>query len=102
MTAFFEQVDINPPVGNLIGETCKATFENNVIMYMEVVETVPLTVYVLIKHPDDYYTVSGYHKLAFSSDLLVSHLKIKNLSKYKISINDKGKLDIYEFSLPNM
>jgi hypothetical protein len=102
LTAFFEQTDINPPVGNFIGETCKATFENNVMMYMEVVETVPLTVSILIKHPEDYYTVSGYHKLAFSSDLLVSHLKIRNLSKYKISINDKGTLDEYEFTLPDM
>ena len=72
LTYFLNQEDIMPPVGNILGDTLKVSFENDATMYMEVIEKVPLTVAIFIEGKDEKYYVSGYHKVNLTSLAMIT------------------------------
>jgi len=99
---FYEQEKINPTVHNFMGETLKVNFENEAVMYMEVIEMVPVVVGIMIEGKDESYIVSGTHNLGFSTNLLGDELNIENRSKFKVVFKDTKEDDVYEWTLPNM
>ena len=71
-------------------------------MYMEYISNIPPTVRIFIEGPDESYTLHGFHKLAVSSNLMVSELNIENKSEFKLVLKDSDIDDIYEWNMPDM
>ena len=84
-----------------MGETLRVNFENEAIMYMEVISMIPVTVAIMIEGKDESYMLTGIHKLEFGANLMGNELTVENNSKYKLVFKDSKEDDIYEWDLPN-
>lgn len=84
-----------------MGDTLKVVFENEAVMYMEVICLVPVKVAIMIEGKDESYMVTGVHNLGFSTNLMGSELEIENRSKFKVTFKDSKEDDVYEWDLPN-
>jgi hypothetical protein len=98
---YYEQEKISPHVFNILGETLKVTFENEAVMFMEVIEMIPVTVAIMIEKEDS-YMVTGHHRLGFSTNLMGNELNIDNQSKFKVVFKDNKEDDVYEWTLPEV
>lgn len=85
-----------------MGDTLRVNFENEAVMYMEVVSMIPVTVAIMIEGKDESYVLTGTHKLEFSTNLMGNELDITNKSKFKLVFKDSKEDDIYEWTLPNV
>lgn len=99
---YYDQEKICPPVFNVMGDSLRVNFENEAIMYMEVISMVPVTVAIMIEGKDEAYVLTGIHKLEYGTNLMGSELTITNNSKFRLVIKDPKEDDVYEWDLPNV
>jgi len=99
---YYEQEKISPHVFNVLGETLKVNFENEAVMYMEVIEMIPVTVAIMIEGKDESYMVTGHHRLGLTTNLMGNELNIENQSKFKVVFKDTKEDDVYEWTLPEV
>jgi hypothetical protein len=84
-----------------MGDTLRVNFDNEAVMYMEVISIVPIKVAIMIEGKDESYILSGVHNLGYSTNIMGSELDIENRSKYKVVFKDSKEDDIYEWTLPD-
>lgn len=99
---YYDQEKIYPPVFSFLGETLRVNFENEAVMYMEVIAMIPVTVAIMIEGKDESYMLTGLHRLEIGSNLMGNELSIKNLSQFKLVFKDSKEDDVYEWDLPNV
>lgn len=85
-----------------MGETLRVNFENESIMYMEIICMIPVTVGIMIEGKDESFILTGTHQLAYSTNLMGNVLDIENKSKFKVVFKDTKEDDVYEWTLPNL
>lgn len=84
-----------------MGDSLKVTFENEAVMYMEVISIIPIKVAIMIEGKDESYILTGIHNLGYSSNLMGNELEIENRSKFKVTFKDSKEDDVYEWTLPD-
>ena len=85
-----------------MGETLRVNFDNEAVMYMEVISMFPVTVGIMIEGKDESYILTGKHQIGYSTNLMGNVLDLENKSKFKIVFKDTKEDDVYEWDLPDM
>lgn len=99
---YYDQEKICPPVFNVMGDSLRVNFENDAVMYMEVIAMIPVTVAIMIEGKEESYMLTGIHRLEYGTNLMGNELSIENKSKFKLVFKDSKEDDVYEWDLPDV